>query len=277
MRIDLHTHSSRSDGTDTPDELIGQASAAGLDVIALTDHDTTVGWDEAREAADRAGLEFVPGIEISTWHEGRSVHLLGYGFDPEHAPLRDELARVRDGRDDRLPRMIAQLNALGLEVTIEDVHRHSPDAAVTGRPHVADALVEAGYVADRGEAFAEYLAEGRPGYADRYAADLRRAIALVTEAGGRSVLAHPWSRGSEDVLTTETISALRSLGLTGLEVDHPDHGPRERATLRALAEDLDLVITGSSDYHGTGKIDHPLGANTTDPEQFERLLGSLRA
>lgn len=273
MRIDLHTHSSRSDGTDTPTQLVTNAVSAGLDVIALTDHDTTVGWEEARVAAAATGLVLVPGIEISTLFEGRSVHLLGYDFDPEYAPLVDELERLRGGRDDRLPRIIRRLNALGVEISMEDVRRHSPGAAVTGRPHVADALVEAGYVADRKAAFDEFLAEGRPGYIERYAADVFRAVELVTEAGGRAVVAHPWSRGSEEVLTSDVFEKLASVGLAGIEVDHQDHGPAEREQLRHLARRLNLAYTGSSDYHGTGKVDHDLGVNTTEPEQFERLLG----
>lgn len=272
MRIDLHTHSSRSDGTDSPAELVTKAHVAGLDVVALTDHDTTDGWDEAREAASDVGIRFVPGIEISTVYRGRSVHLLGYAFDAADPALTAELARVRGGRDDRLPRLVKRLNDLGYPLTVADVERQSPDATATGRPHVADALVELGYVADRGEAFDRLLADGRPAYIERYSADLFTAVALLRDAGGRSVVAHPWSRTSVEVLGAEVFERLKEAGLNGIEVDHQDHDAQARDALRSIAVDLDLVYTGSSDYHGTGKVDHPLGVNTTEPEQFERLF-----
>lgn len=272
MLIDLHTHSNRSDGTDTPSELIENAVAAGLDVVALTDHDSTVGWAEADEAAARAGVRLVHGIEISTQLDGQSVHLLGYEFDPDDAALLDELQHVLEGRDNRLPRILARLRDLGIDIHEPDVERWSGSAAASGRPHIADALIELGVVADRTEAFNRYLQPGRPGYVHRYATPLHEAVRLVAGAGGRAVIAHPWSRGSDRVVTPEVLAELQGLGLLGIEVDHNDHDETARSALRDIAAELDLVVTGSSDYHGTGKTDFELGCNTTAPDQLERLL-----
>ncbi|MCW2747397.1 MAG: phosphatase, partial [Nocardioidaceae bacterium] len=172
MRIDLHTHSNRSDGTDSPSELVANAVAAGLDVIAITDHDSTAGWDEATEAAAGTSLRLVHGIEISTLLDYRSIHLLGYEFDPTNAPLLEELDRILGGRDGRLPLILKALQSHGVAITEADVLRWSDNAAATGRPHVADALVELGVVKDRTEAFDVWLKPGRPAYIDRYAADL---------------------------------------------------------------------------------------------------------
>ena len=272
MKIDLHTHSNRSDGTDSPTELVENAKAAGLDVIAITDHDSTEGWKEADKAAKRAGITLVHGIEISTKLGGKSVHLLGYEFDPRHKALNVELRKVIDGRNSRLPATLERLQGLGIDITADDVRARSANAAATGRPHVADALIDLGVVNDRNEAFERYLKPGRPAYVDRYAADLPTAIGLVKAAGGKVVLAHPWSRGSHRVLTRDRIGALAEQGLDGLEVDHNDHGAEDRAALRQIAREFGLVRTGSSDYHGTGKIDFPLGGNTTEPEQYRKLL-----
>lgn len=277
MRIDLHTHSRASDGTDTPSELVCAAVAAGLDVLAITDHDTAAGWVEAAEAAEEAGVELVPGMEISTRHRGRSVHLLGYLPDPTYAPLAESLGRILDGRESRVPVMIERLRALGIDITAEDVRRASPGTAATGRPHVADALVSLGVVADRDEAFATYLGWGRPAHVDRYAVPLVDTLRLIAEAGGVSVIAHPWGRGGLGRPDEETLSGLQELGLAGLEVDHQDHDAAARDRLRAIARNLGLVVTGSSDYHGDGKVDHELGCNTTAPEEYDRLLELARA
>ncbi|VXB11061.1 PHP domain-containing protein [Aeromicrobium sp. 9AM] len=273
MKIDLHTHSDRSDGTDSPTELVENAKAAGLDVVAITDHDSTEGWKDADKAAKRVGITLVHGIEISTKLDGRSVHLLGFEFDPRHKELLRELRKVIDGRNSRLPATLERLRGLGIDITADDVRARSANAAATGRPHVADALIDLGVVKDRAEAFDRYLKPGRPAYVDRYAADLPTAIGLVKAAGGKAVLAHPWSRGSHRVLTRDRIGALKEQGLDGLEVDHNDHGAEDRAALRQIARELDLVRTGSSDYHGTGKVDFPLGGNTTEPDQYRRLFG----
>jgi predicted metal-dependent phosphoesterase TrpH len=272
VRIDLHTHSSASDGTDTPGDLVREAAAAGLDVVALTDHDAMSGWDEAQRAADEAGITLVPGLEISTRFRHRGVHLLGYLPDPTHPPLVQELDRILEARTARTPAIVAALRGHGIDISEEDVRRESGGSVAAGRPHVADALVRRGVVADRTEAFATLLSPGQPGYVNRYASALEDMIPLVAAAGGVTVVAHPWGRGSRSVLDAEALAGLKDLGLAGIEVDHQDHAPAARAELRALARDLDLVVTGSSDHHGLGKVDHDLGVNTTDPEQYERLM-----
>lgn len=275
MRIDLHTHSNRSDGTDSPAELVRNArDVARLDVVALTDHDAMTGWDEALAAGEELGITVVPGVEISTTFHGESVHLLGYAFDPHHPALVAELQRVLDGRDQRLPRILEKLAEHDIHVTLDDVAAHSGDAAASGRPHVADAMVAKGYIKDRDEAFDGWLNTHGRAYVERYSAPLVEAVRLVKDAGGKAVVAHPWSRGSDRVLTADAFALLVDAGLDGIEADHNDHDEQARAGLRAIAADLDLVVTGSSDYHGTGKSEaFRLGANLTDPDQYHRLLG----
>ena len=273
MRIDLHTHSHRSDGTESPAELVRRAHDAGLDVLGLTDHDTTEGWDEAEGVAERVGITLVRGIEVSCSFSGYGVHLLAYLPDPTHPRLAAELQRVLDGRNSRLPATLERLRAIGIDIDVHDVRRVAGDTAATGRPHVADALVDLGVVRDRNEAFNTYLGPQGPAYVHRYAADLEEMIGIVADAGGVTVLAHPWaSRHDHSALDAEGIAHLRDAGLAGLEVDHEDHTPAKREALRGLARELALVVTGSSDYHGTGKLDHELGCNTTAPDQLERLL-----
>lgn len=272
MRIDLHTHSSTSDGTDDPRTLIRSAARAGLDVVALTDHDTAEGWADAAATAEEVGITLVRGMEISTALGPAGVHLLAYLPDPTHPPLAAALDEILDGRNSRVPGICAKLQELGFDVTEDAVRRRATEAAATGRPHVADVMVAAGLVANRDEAFARFLNPGRPAYVHRYAVPLAEAIALVTAAGGVGVIAHPWGRGKSGVLTEARLAELRELGLSGIEVDHQDHSPETRETLRAIARNLDLVVTGSSDHHGTGKINHDLGCNTTAPDEYERLL-----
>lgn len=277
MRIDLHAHTCMSDGTDTPSELVRAAVAAGLDVVAITDHDTSVGWDEAVTAAEAAGIGLVRGMEISTRFRGRGVHLLGYLPDPTHPGLLAELQAVLDGRDARVPAMVARLRDLGLDVTVEGVRRLAGPTAAVGRPHVADALVAKGYVASRGEAFDRYLSPGRVAYASRAAGDLETMLAALRAAGGVGVVAHPWGRHDPGVLDHDGLAHLADLGLVGIEVDHQDHDRASRAELREIARSLGLVVTGSSDYHGRGKVDHDLGCNLTAPEELERLLDAAAA
>ncbi len=272
MRVDLHTHTRASDGTQSPEELVEAAAAAGLDVLGLTDHDTADGWAEAERAADAAGIALVRGMEISTRLDGRGVHLLAYLPDPTYPPLVALLDKVLEGRNDRVPAVLERLRTVGIDLTEEDVARVSGDAAASGRPHIADALVARGVVRDRDEAFARLLNPGMPGYVDRYAAPLRETIEVVTAAGGVTVVAHAWGRRIARIPDAAAIAELAELGLAGLEVDHQDHDERARAELRGIARDLDLVVTGSSDHHGTGKVGHDLACNTTDPEELERLL-----
>jgi 3',5'-nucleoside bisphosphate phosphatase len=276
MRIDLHTHSAVSDGTDTPRELVAHALTAGLDVVALTDHDTFDGLDEAVEAGRRLGLEVVRGVELSTRFGGQSVHLLGYGMDEHDDRLNAEMERIRTGRSMRLAPVLERLAALGMPVTERQVRAQVGDSPSVGRPHIADALVAAGYVADRQEAFDRYLADGGPAHVPRYAVELSRGIDVIHDAGGVAIIAHPWGRGRDQNLTEATLARLvAEHGLDGFEVDHQDHDAETRARLRRLAEELSVLGTGSSDYHGSGKVNHNLGVNTTSPEVFERLRDRL--
>lgn len=272
MRIDLHTHSAASDGTDTPADLVRAAKAAGLDVVALTDHDAMSGWAEAADAADEVGITLVPGLEISTALHHRGVHLLAYLPDPHHPPLVAALDRILAGRTARTPAIVDALRGHGIDITEDDVRREAGGSVAAGRPHVADALVRLGVSSDRTQAFTDLLNPGRPGYANRYAAPLEEMIPIITDAGGVTVIAHPWGRSGRSLLDVAALAELKDLGLAGIEVDHQDHSPEDRAALRGIAADLDLVVTGSSDHHGLGKVDHDLGVHTTAPEQYERLL-----
>jgi predicted metal-dependent phosphoesterase TrpH len=278
VRIDLHTHSDRSDGTDTPRLLMRRAREAGLDVLGLTDHDTTEGWAEAAEAAAEEGVTLVRRLEISCKLEGHGVHLTAYLPDPTYEPLGEELQRVLDGRNARLPATLERLRDLGIDIEEEDVRRLAGDAAAMGRPHVADALVKKGVVSHRGEAFTTLLGSNGPAYVPRYAAPLEAMLHTVRDAGGVSVIAHPWAkRHNFGALDEARFAALKEEGLDGIEVDHQDHDQPTRGRLRAIARNLGLVATGSSDYHGAGKRDHDLGCNTTAPEEYERLLDLAEA
>ncbi len=274
VRIDLHTHSSCSDGTSSPRRLVIEAEQAGIDVLGITDHDTAAGWEEAAQAAAETGVELVRGMEISTRHRDRSVHLLAYLPDPTHPTLSRMLEAVLRGRDHRIPRMVGRLRSLGIPITEELVAAKASGATAVGRPHVADVLVDLEVVGTRDEAFGGYLNAGGKGYVARPAAPLKDAIRAVTAAGGVSVIAHPWGRGGRATLDARELARLGSVGLTGLEVDHLDHREPQRAELRAIARELDLVVTGSSDHHGLGKADHPLGACLTAPAEYERLLAA---
>jgi 3',5'-nucleoside bisphosphate phosphatase len=276
MRIDLHTHSSVSDGTDAPAELVRKALAAGLDVVALTDHDTFDGLDEAVAEGERLELGVVRGMELSCSRRGSSVHVLAYGADPTSPRLAAEMARVRDGRLGRLAGVLRKLAALGVPVSEAEVMAQVGNSPSVGRPHIADALIAAGHVRDRQQAFDRFLADGGPAHVHRYTIEVDRGIDLVHEAGGLAVIAHPWGRGRERLLPPDVLQDLvRDHGLDGIEVDHQDHDSDARRQLRALAESLGLLATGSSDYHGTGKLDHDLGCNTTDAAVFTEMQRRL--
>ena len=278
MRIDLHTHSAVSDGTDTPAGLVDRARALGLDVVALTDHDTFAGLDEATARGAEVGVQVIRGMELSCARGGQSVHLLAYGADPDAPGLSAEMELVRGGRMGRLAGVLARLAELGVPVTEEQVLVEVGVSPSVGRPHIADAMVKAGHVADRTEAFDRFLADGGPAHVPRYAIPVERGIDLVHAAGGAAVIAHPWGRGREHVLPPEVLARLAAdHRLDGIEVDHQDHDPTTRARLHALAGELALLATGSSDYHGTGKLDHELGCNTTDPDVFTALLARVGA
>jgi 3',5'-nucleoside bisphosphate phosphatase len=276
MRIDLHTHSSVSDGTDTPAELVHKARAVGLDVVGLTDHDTFDGLDEATAEGERLGIQVVRGMELSCSRQGSSVHVLAYGADPSSPGLAEEMALVRDGRLGRLAGVLAMLNALGVPVSEAEVMAQVGDSPSVGRPHIADALIKAGHVQDRQEAFDRFLADGGPAHVPRYTIELERGIDLIHRAGGLAVIAHPWGRGRERLLPPSVLQSLaHDHQLDGIEVDHQDHDSETRRQLRTLADSLGLLPTGSSDYHGTGKLDHDLGCNTTDPEVFNEMQRRL--
>lgn len=273
--IDLHTHSSVSDGTDRPAELVAKAAREGLDVLALTDHDTFDGLDEAAAAASTCGVELLRGIEMSTQRKGHSVHLLGYGAREDDPALLAELARIRAGRTDRVSPVLARLAELGLPLSAEDVRRQAGDSPSVGRPHVADAMVAAGYVADRTEAFDRYLSDDGPAHVPRYATGLVEAVGLIRAAGGVAVVAHPWGRGKEWLLPETLWPELVAAGLDGIEVDHFDHDPGQRERLRSLAGRNGLLATGSSDHHGLGKVDHELGRDTTTPEVYAEIVSRI--
>ena len=272
--IDLHAHSTASDGTDSPAGLVEAAAAAGVDVVAITDHDTTAGWAEA-VAALPPGLRLIRGAEFSCLApDGRggsvSVHLLGYLFDPESPAVTAEQTRLRSERRHRLRVMAEQMAADGLPVDPDALLAGLAADAPAGRPHLAGALVAAGVVASVDEAFARFLANGGRYYVGRADTDVHTAVRMVCEAGGVPVLAHAFACRRGPVVEPSVIVELTEVGLGGLEVDHPDHDGAARHQLRVLAEDLGLLVTGSSDYHGTNKTVR-LGQETTAAQMCERI------
>ncbi len=275
MLIDLHAHSDASDGTDTPAGLIAAASAAGVDVLAITDHDTTGGWAEA-QAARPAGLGLLRGAEFSTQVvlDGRasSVHLLGYLFDPDDPAIVTEQARLKKERRRRGLAIIARMVDDGLPITADQVLEIAGNAPV-GRPHIGRALMASGVVESVDEAFATHLAGRAKYYVPKVDTDLLTAVRMISAGGGASVVAHPRGRGERRVLTADFVGALADAGLTGLEADHPDHDEDDRAEIRAIAARHGLLTTGSSDYHGHNKT-LVLGQEATRPEVLDRLISS---
>lgn len=268
--IDLHTHSSVSDGTETPSQLVQAALAAGLGTIALTDHDSTAGWQEAEGASSGTGLVIVPGMELSTRSGFRSVHLLAYLFDPMNAHLVAEMARIREARLSRAESMVARISA-DYDLEWGDVLAQTRDGATVGRPHIADALVAKGFVPTRSAAF-ESILHPQSGYFEpHYAPDPLEAVRLVRAAGGVPVLAHPATRGRSAVMAEDEVAALVEAGLFGLEIEHRENTEDGKERLRELATRFGLATTGSSDYHGTGKPNR-LGENTTPREVLEQII-----
>lgn len=270
MRIDLHAHSSASDGTQPPEVVVAEAARAGLDVVALTDHDTYAGWPAAVAAAPEHGVAVVPGVEISCSHNRISVHLLGYLVDPANADLAEELEKARGSRVTRIERMVERMAADGIPITVEAVRAQAGADTTLGRPHIADALVAAGVVPTRDAAFADILRNGSRYYVSHYAPDPVRAVELVRAAGGVPVMAHPFAAARGWTVGDDVIRAMAGAGLGGLEVDHRDHTDEQRAHGVALADELGLFTTGSSDYHGAGKLNR-LGENTTDPVVLQEI------
>lgn len=269
MRIDLHTHSSVSDGTEPPADVVRRAHEAGVGVLGLTDHDTVAGHEEAVRALP-PGMTLVRGMELSCRLRDHSLHLLAYLFDPDEPELAAEREHIRDDRANRARGMVERLGELGAPVTWDLVRRITGES-VPGRPHIARAMVEAGVVASVQEAFTPaWIGAGGRAYVDRYALDPVRAVRLVRGAGGVPVLAHPRAARRGYGVADEDIAALAGAGLAGIEADHPDHAAGDRAALRGLAGELGMFVTGASDDHGelTG---HRLGAESTSVEAYEAL------
>lgn len=274
--IDLHTHTTCSDGTDTPFALVKKALAAGITTLAITDHDSTAGWSEAISAL-QPQIELVLGAEISCLtSDGISVHMLGLLFDGENAEMQQMLADSRDTRLPRMRKMVDLLSADGINISLDDVYRATPEGATIGRPHLADALVANGVVASRDEAFLDLLNNESKYYVTHAAPTPEDAIRVIRKAGGVAVIAHPFASRRGQVITADTFADLVAAGLNGIEVHHRDQNAQEQATLQAIARELNLVITGSSDYHGTGKL-NGLAENTTHQAQWEQLEAQANA
>lgn len=274
--IDLHTHTNCSDGTDSPRDLVNKAIVQGLEVLGISDHDTTSSWKEATESL-RGSLKLALGSEISCLtDDGVSVHMLGLLFDPEHKEMQQVLEETRDGRLPRMRKMIEKMRAEGMDISIEDVELAMPAGATMGRPHLADALVAKKIVKSRDEAFIDLLHNESRFYVSHAAPTPAEAIRLIRRAGGVAVIAHPFASHRGQILKPEDFSELVDAGLNGIEVDHRDQNPDEREMLRNIARELDLVVTGSSDYHGTGKL-NSLAENHTHREQWEKLESQAKA
>jgi hypothetical protein len=274
--IDLHTHTNCSDGTDSPREIVNKAIVQGLEILGITDHDTTSGWQEATDSL-RGSLKLVLGSEISCLTtDGISVHMLGLLFDPNHVEMQQVLEETRDGRLPRMRKMIEKMRAEGMDISIDDVKNAMPIGATMGRPHLADALVAKKIVKSRDEAFVDLLHNESRFYVSHAAPTPVEAISLIKRAGGVAVIAHPFASLRGQVLKAENFADLVAAGLNGIEVDHRDQNPDERGMLRTIAQELDLVVTGSSDYHGTGKL-NSLAENHTHREQWEKLEAQANA
>ncbi len=278
MRIDLHTHSTVSDGTLTPTEVMRAAADAALDTVALTDHDSFNGLDEARTEAERLGVGFVPGVELSCrWYGTEpaiALHLLAYYVDPAEPELSAEMARVRLGREHRAEAMVELMRADGIDVTFDEILSYANGATV-GRPHLAQALIRRGLVSTVSEAFAPSML-GHRWRAPKPDTDVFVALRLVLAAGGVPVFAHPRATKRGRVVPDELIVAMAGAGLFGLEADHEDHTPQQRAEVRELAGELGLIVTGSSDFHGSNKT-VAIGANLTSPESLAAIQSAARA
>lgn len=268
--IDLHTHTTASDGTDSPFALVKKALSTGVKTLAITDHDSTAGWNEAITAL-QPQIELVLGAEISCLTtDGISVHMLGLLFDGENVAMQQLLSDSRDTRIPRMRKMVELLRADGINISLEDVYAATPEGATVGRPHLADALVRNEVVATRDEAFLDLLSNESKYYVTHAAPTPVDAILAIRAAGGVAVIAHPFASRRGQIITSETFFDLFAAGLNGIEVHHRDQNAQERRTLTVIAQDLDLVITGSSDYHGTGKL-NAMAENTTDAAQWEAL------
>ena len=268
--IDLHTHTTCSDGTDAPFALVKKALAAGITTLAITDHDSTAGWEEAVSAI-QPQIELVLGAEISCLTtDGISVHMLGLLFDGKNSEMQQMLSDSRDTRVPRMRKMVELMSADGIKISLDDVYRATPEGATVGRPHLADALVANGVVATRDEAFLDLLNNESKYYVTHAAPTPVDAIRVIRKAGGVAVIAHPFASRRGEILDTSTFAGMVAAGLNGIEVAHRDQSPDEQRALIAIATELNLAITGASDYHGTGKL-NSMAENTTHPAQWEAL------
>jgi predicted metal-dependent phosphoesterase TrpH len=270
-RIDLHTHSNESDGTDRPGELVEKAIVAGVTHLSVTDHDSITGWSEALSHRDDS-ISLILGAEISCQtSEALSVHMLGLLFDPENQPLRSAMEQTRTNRVTRMERIVTRLQEAGIEITIADVYAELSEGATLGRPHLADAMVKKGIVSDRSEAFERYLHNRSKFYIPDASPTPEIAIGLIKEAGGVAVIAHPFASLRGRIISPEYLESLVDAGLDGIEIDHRDHNEGERDALREMVRRFGLIATGGSDYHGTGKV-NKIAENTTDMAQLERII-----
>ena len=285
MAIDLHSHSTASDGSESPSEVVRRAAAAGLEALALTDHDVLEGLAEAEEAAARHGIELIPGTELSLdWAALDSeadvrggMHLVVLWIDDVPGPLQDRLADLRGGRQHRNRLIVERLADIGMDVPMTDVLAHAGSGSV-GRPHIARVMVERGYVPDIATAFSEFLAHGRPAYVARIRLDPATALRLARESGGVPILAHPHTLGYEhDAELERMLTRLRHLGLAGMETDHSGSEPERRRILRRMADRVGLVRSGGSDFHGTYKPGIDLGRGVGDLDVPDSYLDDLRA
>ncbi|MEN8234801.1 MAG: PHP domain-containing protein [Actinomycetota bacterium] len=276
MAVDLHLHSSASDGTDAPEIIVRKAAALSLTAIALTDHDTLSGIPAAQEEAQRRDIELVPGVELSVDHGGVKIHMLAYFIEPEPGPLQDRLEALRSGRSVRNYEIVRRLNSLGYEISIDDVTAQAKGDAV-GRPHIADALTANGAVVDRAEAFRELLGDGRPAYVERDRLTATQAIELTAASGGVTSIAHPLTINPEDSTLRSLFTGLRDVGLGGIEAYYSEHPPHIRTQLAEIATDLGLVATGGSDYHGSGKPHLQIGVGKGDLVVPDHALEELRS
>ncbi|TQJ31761.1 PHP domain-containing protein [Microbacterium sp. SLBN-146] len=266
--IDLHLHSTHSDGTESPAQVMQAAHRYGLRTAALTDHDTTSGWAEAAEAAGSLGITFIPGMELSARHEWRSVHVLAYLIDPDETALRTMTDRIRSSRLDRA-RLMAERIARDYDLQWDDIVAQTTEGATVGRPHIADALVARGFVRDRTEAFSDILSPRGEYYVALFAPDPVTAVEVVTAAGGVAVVAHPAGRAG--VLPRALLNDMLDAGLAGFELGHRENVEPGIRMLRRLVDERDLIVTGSSDYHGLGKPNLP-GENTTADDMMARII-----
>lgn len=252
MSIDLHMHSCCSDGTCTPEELVGLAAKLKLSAIALTDHDTAEGFERAATAGRECGIEVIPGVELSTHWKGKDVHLLGYLFDAAEPGFVEGLKWIQGGRETRNEEIAVKLRALGYDITLDEV-RENAGAGMVGRPHFARVLQARGIVSSLEEAFATLLGADKPAYVSRRSLGVAEAIAMIHRAGGLAVVAHPFTLGYTPLELHYEVGLMHDVGLDGLEVIYPKHSRQFRRQLRRLVKEFDLIATGGSDYHGNNR------------------------